>query len=94
VECFRVEVPFYMGWEWGSGSGEGWLNGRSHGGGGEWRLRSLKLGLKGDNYCGVMEEGRGLQVGRTRHPGHGDVRPATAVAVLRWWEEEEGEGGF
>jgi hypothetical protein len=53
----------------------------------------LKLGLKGDNYCGVMEEGWGLQVGRTRHPGRGDARPAAAMAVLRWWEEEE-EGGF
>jgi hypothetical protein len=29
-----------------------------------------------------------------RHPGHGDVRPAATVDVLRWWEEEEGEGGF
>jgi hypothetical protein len=54
----------------------------------------LKLGLKGDNYCGVIEEGRGLEVRKTRHPGRGDVRLAAAVAVLRWWEEEEGEGGF
>jgi hypothetical protein len=54
-----VEVPFYRGWERGSGDGEGWLNGRSNGGGGEWRLSPLKLGLKGDNYSGVMEEGRG-----------------------------------
>jgi hypothetical protein len=89
-----VEVPFYRGWERGSGGGEGRLNGRSNGGDGEWRLRPLKLGLKGDNNCGVMEEGRGLQVGRTRRPGRGDARPAAAMAVLRWWEEEEGEGGF
>jgi hypothetical protein len=73
------------------------LNGWSNGGDGEWRLRPLKLvkaRLKGDNYCGVMEEGWGLQVGRTRRPGRGDARPATAVAMLQWWEEEEGEGGF
>jgi hypothetical protein len=38
-----VEVPFYRGWERGSGGGEGWLNGRSNGGGGEWRLSPLKL---------------------------------------------------
>jgi hypothetical protein len=43
VECFGVEVPFYWGWERGSGGGEGWLNGRSNGGGGEWRLSPLKL---------------------------------------------------
>jgi hypothetical protein len=54
----------------------------------------LKLGLKGDNYCGVMEEGWGLQVRRTWRPVRGDVRPAAVVAVLRWWEEEEGEDGF
>jgi hypothetical protein len=97
VECFGVEVPFYMGWERGSGGGEGRLNGRSNGGDGEWRLRPLKLikaRLKGDNYYGVMEEGWGLQVGRTRHPGRGDARPAADVAMLRLWEEEEGEGGF
>jgi hypothetical protein len=43
VECFGVEVPFYRGWERGSGGGEGRLNGRSNGGDGEWRLRPLKL---------------------------------------------------
>jgi hypothetical protein len=43
VECFGVEVPFYRGWERGSGGGEGWLNGRSNGGSGEWRLSPLKL---------------------------------------------------
>jgi hypothetical protein len=36
VECLGVEVPFYRGRERGSGDGEGWLNGRSNGGGGEW----------------------------------------------------------
>jgi hypothetical protein len=39
----RVEVPFYRGWERGSGGGEGRLNGRSNGGDSEWRLRPLKL---------------------------------------------------
>jgi hypothetical protein len=63
VECLRAEVPFYKGWERGSDDGEGWLNGWSIGSGGEWRLSPLKLGLKGDNYCGVMEEGRGLASG-------------------------------
>jgi hypothetical protein len=61
------------------------LNGRSNGGDDEWRLwplKLVKLGLKGDNYCGVMEEGRGLQVRRTTHPGRGDTRLAAAVAVL------------
>jgi hypothetical protein len=43
VECFRVEVPFYRGCERGSGGGEGRLNGRSNGSGGEWRLRPLNL---------------------------------------------------
>jgi hypothetical protein len=38
-----VEVPFYRGWERGSGGGEGWLNGRSNDGNGEWRLSPLKL---------------------------------------------------
>jgi hypothetical protein len=56
-------------------------------------LNIFKLGFKGNNGCGLMEEGWGLQVRRTRHPGRGDVRPAAAVAMLRWWEEE-GEGGF
>jgi hypothetical protein len=43
VECFGVEVPFYRGWEGGSGGEEGRLNGRSNGSGGEWQLRPLKL---------------------------------------------------
>jgi hypothetical protein len=43
VECLGVEVPFYRGWERGSSDGEGWLNGRSNGNGGEWRLSPLKL---------------------------------------------------
>jgi hypothetical protein len=57
-------------------------------------LNVFKLGFKGDNDCGLMEEGWGLEVGRTRWPERGDTRPAAAMAVLRWWEEEEGEGGF
>jgi hypothetical protein len=72
VECFGVEVPFYRGWERGLSSGEGRLNGRSNGGDGEWRLRPLKLvkaWLKGDNYCGVMEEGWGFKSGGRGAPG-------------------------
>jgi hypothetical protein len=74
----RVVVVAFIGAGDGrQGGGEGRLNGRSNGGGGEWRLRPLKLGLKGDNYCGVMEEGRGLQVGRTRRPGRSSVAVAS-----------------
>jgi hypothetical protein len=32
-----------------------------------------------------VEEGWGLQVGRTRRPERGDTKPAVAVAVLLWW---------
>jgi hypothetical protein len=72
-----VGVAFIGAGDGRQGGGEGRLNGRSNGGGGEWRLRPLKLGLKGDNYCGVMEEGRGLQVGRTRRPGRSSVAVAS-----------------
>jgi hypothetical protein len=37
--------------------------------GGEWRLRPLKLGLKGDNDYGVMEEGGGLALGEGGNHG-------------------------
>jgi hypothetical protein len=75
-----IRVAFIRAGDGRQGGGEGRLNGRSNGGGGEWRLRPLKLGLKGDNYYGVMEEGRGLQVGRTRWPG----RSSVAVASKKW----------
>jgi hypothetical protein len=84
VECFGVEVPFYRGWERGSGGGEGWLNGRSNGGDSEWRLSPLKLGLKGDNYCGVMEEGRGLA------SGEGGSHGGLGAAAQR---RDAGDGG-
>jgi hypothetical protein len=50
-------------------------------------LNVFKLGFKVDNGCGLMEEGWGLQVRRTRRPGRSNARLAAVVAVLRWWEE-------
>jgi hypothetical protein len=84
-----VEVPFYRGWERGSGNGEGWLNGRSNGGGGEWPLSPLKLvkcRVEGDKYCGVMEEGSGLASGERGAPGtatRGRQRPWTCCDIGR-----------
>jgi hypothetical protein len=39
-------------------------------------LNAFKLEFKGDNNCGLIEEGWGLQVGRTRQPGCSSVAVA------------------
>jgi hypothetical protein len=56
---------------------------RSDCGGSEWRLRPLKLRLKGDNNCGAMEEGGGLA------PGEGGSHGGPGVASRR---HEAGDG--
>jgi hypothetical protein len=43
-------------------------------------LNIFKLEFKGDNGYGLMEEGWGLQVGRTRRP----ERSSVAVASEKW----------
>jgi hypothetical protein len=43
-------------------------------------LNVFKLGFKGDNGCGLMEEGWGLQVGRTGRP----ERSGVAAASEKW----------
>jgi hypothetical protein len=48
-------------------------------------LNAFKLGFKGNNGCGLMEEGWGLEVGRTRQPGRSSVAAAAAAAPGRRW---------
>jgi hypothetical protein len=58
-------------------------------------LNAFKLGFKGNNVCGLMEEGWGLQVRRTRRPGRSSVvaasekwAAAAAAALGRRWRRQ------
>jgi hypothetical protein len=50
------------------GGEKGQLNGWSNGGSVSGMFKHLNLRFKGDNDCGLLEEGWGLQVRRTRWP--------------------------
>jgi hypothetical protein len=73
-----VEVPFYRGWERGSGGGEGWLNGRSIGGDGEWRLSPLKL------VKALVEGGQLLRYNGGRKGSRIRRRGAAMAAWVQW----------
>jgi hypothetical protein len=75
-----VGVAFIGAGDGCQGGGEGRLNGRSNGSGVNGNLNVFKLGFKGDNGCGLMEEGWCLQVGRMRRLG----RSSVAVASEKW----------